>query len=407
MKKSLLALAVLSALPSAAYAENSVTLYGIVDDSINATSNVQAAVKSGRSGGHSYNLSTGGLQGSRWGLRGNEDLGGGVKAIFRLEGGFDVNSGKHSQGGNEFGRQVYVGLSSSFGTVTLGRQYDSMTEYVGLMEVGDQWGGAMTAHPSDLDNFNPTNRVNNAIKYASANYGGFTFGGVYGLGGVAGSLTRNQIWSVGAGYSKGPLTLGVGYLNVRDPNKSFWGSNPNASTTGGNNIGASTTTGVQSNPVISGFATARTYQVVGTGGAYTFGAATIGATYSNIKFMNLGADAVAGITPRQASYRGTATFNNAELSLSYQWTPALVMGVAYDFTKGSSIDGLSAAKYHQGALGADYFLSKRTDVYLIGAYQHALGHDSTGQDAVASINNLVPSNSNNQANVRVGIRHKF
>jgi len=404
MKKSLLALAAMGAFAGGvAHAQSSVTLYGIIDEGFNYTSNVQTAGTPRRSGNHLYNLSSGVLQGSRWGMRGTEDLGGGLKAVFVLENGFDVNSGALGQGGSMFGRQAYVGLSSQFGTVTLGRQYDSVVDYVGPLEAGDQWGGYIAAHPNDLDNFNNANRVNNAIKFTSANYAGLTFGGLYSLGGVAGQTGRNQIYSVGAGYSNGPLVLGVGYLNVRDPNASFWGNQPNASTTGGNNIGSTSLTGVQKNSVISGFATAHTYQVAGAGGAYTIGAATVGLTYSYIQFANLGADAVAN-TP---NYRGSATFNNGEINFKYQLTPALVLGAAYDYTRLASFNGHGGANYNQGALGADYFLSKRTDVYLIGVYQHASGTDSTGQSAVASINGLTPSNSNNQTTVRVGIRHKF
>ncbi|MEA3130978.1 MAG: hypothetical protein QOF46_2773, partial [Paraburkholderia sp.] len=175
MKKSLLALAALGAFAGVAHAQSSVTLYGIIDEGFNINTN---------SGGkHLYNLSSGVLQGSRWGLRGTEDLGGGLKAIFVLENGFDVNNGKLGQGGLMFGRQAYVGLSSQFGTVTLGRQYDSVVDYVGPLEAGDQWGGYIAAHPGDIDNFNNAYRTNNTVKYTSANYGGLTFGGTYSFGG--------------------------------------------------------------------------------------------------------------------------------------------------------------------------------------------------------------------------------
>ncbi|MGH8782749.1 porin [Paraburkholderia sp.] len=385
MKKSLLALTALGAFAGVAHAQSSVTLYGIIDEGFNINTNA--------GGKHLYNLSSGVLQGSRWGLRGTEDLGGGLKAIFVLENGFDVNTGKLGQGGLMFGRQAYVGLSSPFGTVTAGRQYDSVVDYVGPLEVGDQWGGYIAAHPGDLDNFNNAYRVNNAVKFTSANYGGLTFGGLYSFGGTAGDFSRNQTFSVGAGYSNGPLVLGVGYLNARTPSS--------ASGLFGNNT-TSTTPAAVTSPVYAGYASAHTYQVIGAGGAYTFGAATIGATYSNIKFMNFTSGAFAN---------QTATFNNGELNFKYQLTPALVLGAAYDYTKGSSISGGSAAKYHQGSLGADYFLSKRTDVYVIGVFQHASGDTltSSGQviQADAAINGLTASSNKNQLAARVGIRHKF
>ena len=129
MKKQLLALATLCPLAGVVHAQSSVTLYGLIDESrFEAVSNVPVAGKTG--GGTQYALDAiNGLNGTRWGLRGTEDLGGGLAAIFTLENGFDLNTGKLGQGGAEFGRQAFVGLSSSrFGTLTLGRQYDSVVD---------------------------------------------------------------------------------------------------------------------------------------------------------------------------------------------------------------------------------------------------------------------------------------
>ncbi|AOI91114.1 porin [Burkholderia pseudomultivorans] len=385
MKKSLLALVALGAFAGAAHAQSSVTLYGIIDEGLLFNNN---------SGGkHLYSMASGVMQGSRFGLRGTEDLGGGLKAIFTLENGFDVNSGKLGQGSLMFGRQAYVGLSSNFGTVTLGRQYDSVVDFVGPLEAGDQWGGYIAAHPGDLDNFNNAYRVNNAIKYTSPTYAGFSFGGLYSLGGIAGQFARNQVWSLGAGYNNGPLVLGVGYLNARTPGNA-----------GGMFNNGSTAAAVPvTSPVYGAYANnANTYQVIGAGGAYTFGAATIGATYSNTKFKGF------SVGPY---VNQTATFNNGEINFKYQLTPALILGAAYDYTQGSKIDGNSAAKYHQGSLGVDYFLSKRTDVYVIGVYQHASGNvlDANGDvvKATAAINGLSGSSTSNQVAARVGIRHKF
>ncbi len=152
----------------------------------------------------------------------------------------------------------------------LGRQYDSVVDYTGSLEVGSQWGTFYGAHPGDLDNMNNSNRMNNAIKFTSANYASFTFGVMYSLGGKAGQFNRNQIWSVGAGYSRGPLVLGAGYLNVKDPNFSFFGNTPSSSATASN---------MTASRVYSGFASAHTQQVISAGGAYTFGAATVGVTH--------------------------------------------------------------------------------------------------------------------------------
>jgi predicted porin len=386
MKKSLLALAALGTFAGVAHAQSSVTLYGIVDAGF---------VYNNNSGGNKlYSTSAGNLQGDRWGLRGTEDLGGGLKALFVLENGFNAYTGKLGQGGDEFGRQAYVGLSSQFGTVTLGRQYDSVVDYTGAFEVGSQWASFYAAHPGDLDNMNNSNRVNNSIKYASNNYSGITFGGLYSLGGVAGQFNRNQIFSGGLGYAQGPLQLGAAYLNVKNPNYSFFGNNSTSSATGSNMTGSQ---------VYSGLASAKTQQVISAAGAYTFGAATVGATYSNTQFKDLGQTAVAG-QPAGSKTGGDAKFHNAELNFKYQLTPALLLGAAYDYTKGYSV---ANEKIHQGVLGADYFLSKRTDLYADAIYQHASGTNSVGGAATAQINGLSASSTSNQVAAVVGIRHKF
>ncbi|SAK92866.1 porin [Caballeronia catudaia] len=392
MKKAALVLTTISLSVSSAYAQSSIALYGIVDAGFIYSNNV--------GGQKLYSMNSGNLQGSRWGLRGTEDLGGGVKALFVMENGFNIMTGALGQGGDEFGRQVYVGLSSNqLGTATLGRQYDSVVDYTGGFAVGAQWASSFAAHPGDLDNMINTNRVNNAVKYTSPTFGGFKFGGLYSLGGVAGQFNRNQIWSVGVGYSQGPLQAGVGYLNVKDPNYSFWGNNANSRT----DTATPTASNFPASRVISGYASAQTQQVIAAGGAYTFGAATVGATYSNTQFKDLGTVAGAGLNP--VGYTGgSAKFHSAEISFKYQLTPALLLGAAYDYTKGY---GVNDAKYHQGMLGVDYFLSKRTDVYVDTVYQHASGTDSTGRSAVASINLLTPSSTSNQIVAIAGIRHKF
>jgi predicted porin len=128
MKKSLIYLGIPMYVASVAHAQSNVTLYGIIDTGVNYTNNVQTAkTATGLKGGSQVAMIEGGsagLQGSRWGLRGTEDLGGGLKSLFVLESGFYSNNGALTQGGAMFGRQAYVGLSNSIGTLTLGRQYD-------------------------------------------------------------------------------------------------------------------------------------------------------------------------------------------------------------------------------------------------------------------------------------------
>lgn len=391
MKKKLLVLTMFGAVTSIAHAQSSVTLYGIIDEGLLFSTN--------SAGERQYALQSSVLQASRWGLRGTEDIGGGYKAIFVLEGGFDPSTGKLGQGGLLFGRQAYVGVSSPFGTVTLGRQYDSVVDFLGGLAVSNQWGGAIVDHAGDVDNFNNSARVNNAIKYTSNTYSGFKADALYSLGGVPGAISRNQIYSIGAGYSQGPIVFGVGYLNVRNPNVSFFGNSTSGT--------ASPTTANIASPIYSGFASARTYQNIAVGASYTFGLATVGANFSNVRFDGLG-DLGSGPNPSPTLHHsGVAILNNTEASFRYQLTPATLLGVAYEHTNVSSVSGLEGSQYNQFEAGADYFLSKRTDVYVIGVFQKASGTNSRGQPAVAALNLLTPSSNDRQGVVRVGIRHKF
>ncbi|WP_206952420.1 porin [Trinickia acidisoli] len=383
MKKKLVFLATVASIPALAHAQNSVTLYGLIDVGM---------VYANNAGGHSQvQMSSGNINGSRWGLKGTEDLGGGLQSLFVLESGYSLNNGKLGQGGDLLGRQAYVGLaSSSLGTILLGRQYDSITDYPGPFEAANQWSPYFGAHPGDLDNVNGTNRINNTIKYKSLSYGGFTFGGMYSLGGISGQYTRNQIYAMGAAYQQGPLALGLAYENIRDPNYSLYGNNASSSTTGLN----------VTNRIFSGYASAHVQQIIAAGGAYTIGRATIGGTYSYTQFGNLGSEPGLAAT----NVGRSAMFDNAELNFKYQLTPALLLGTAYDYTKGF---GINRVTYQQGVAGAVYLLSKRTDLYADVMYQHASGTDSTGAPAVAALNGLTASTTPNQMLAIVGMRHRF
>ena len=384
MKKSLIAAASLASFTCAAHAQSSVTLYGLIDVGL---------VYANNSGGHSqYSMGAGNLAGDRWGMKGTEDLGGGLKALFVLENGFSLANGRLGQGGDEFGRHAYVGLSSSkFGTVTIGRQYDAITDLTYMFVGAQTWAGYSSAHPGDLDNTDGSNHVNNAIKFTSVSYGGFTFEGTYSLGGVAGRFNQNQVWTVAANYVRGPLTLGAAFADAQDPNFSYFGNNAASSTTGSNMSGS---------PVYSGYASAKKQQIFTVGASYVIGPATVAVDYSNTQFKNIGA--LAGLPATGAG--GDARFHDIEVNVLYKVTPTLFLGADYNYLKGYGVNG---ATYHQGAVGADYILSKRTDFYAKAVYQHASGTDSTGGKAVAALNGWAASSTQNQTQVVLGIRHRF
>ncbi|MDB5843841.1 MAG: hypothetical protein JWP79_1151 [Polaromonas sp.] len=221
MKKSLIALAVLAA-SGAAMAQSSVTLYGIADAWVGSTETEVRGV-----GQRQTAVNTSGVNGSRWGLKGSEDLGGGMKAIFTLESGFSLDTGASAQNGALFSRQAFVGLQSGFGTVSLGRQYSAYDNLQGA-----------TNHNYDAFTFSArgpvsangvqdyTNRINNSIAYTSPSFGGFSGAVVYGFGENKNATTATppnfgdsrDSASVHIKYANGPILVGYAYqqdeLNV-------------------------------------------------------------------------------------------------------------------------------------------------------------------------------------------------
>jgi predicted porin len=388
MKRLITAGVCLASYASVGHAQSAVSLYGIIDVGFVYNNNAHGAKQ--------YSIVAGSLKGNRWGLLGKEDLGGGYKAVFLLENGFSAANGALGQGGAEFGRQAYAGLGGPAGSVTLGRQYDSIVDYVGVMKAGGDTAGGYASHPGDLDNTGNSYRVNNAIKYTSPDYRGITFGGVFSPGDIAGDSQRNRIYSFGAGYKQGPLALGAAYLVARNPNFSYYGNNPASSVTGSN---------MASVPVYSGYASAQTLQTAGAAAAYTFGNATAGLVYTNAQFRNLGSNAA--LNPRGLS--GEAVFNTLEANFRILPIPAMMVGASYAYTRGSPVTSGDAGgvTYQQLNVGAEYFLSKRTGVYAVVFGQHASGRDSTGGSAVAAVYGLTPSSSDTQIAATVGLRHKF
>ncbi|MFM0593966.1 MULTISPECIES: porin [Paraburkholderia] len=382
MKKTLMVAALTGVFATAAQAQSSVTLYGLIDAGITYTNNQH---------GHSnWQETSGSVNGSRWGLRGAEDLGGGLKAIFTLENGFGINDGTLKQGGREFGRQAFVGLASDqFGAVTLGRQYDSMVDYVGpLALTGTQYGGTQFAHPFDNDNLNNSFRVNNSVKYQSVNYGGFKFGALYGFSNQADGFANNRAYSAGASYNWGGLNVAAAYLQLN----SNGATGAQAAFNSGGAVSSDNT-----------FFAGR-QQTWGAGANYAFGPATVGLVYSQTNLSGL-AGIGAGASGQSAGVGGfgggSAHFQNFEANARYALTPAVSIAGSYTYTK-ASLAG-TRPHWNQFNLQTAYALSKRTDVYLQGEYQQV----NDGAIVDADINGLAASGNNKQVAVTAGLRHRF
>ncbi|SDV48870.1 porin [Chitinasiproducens palmae] len=344
----------------AAHAE--VTLYGIVDEGISYTSN--------QGGGHAYQMRSGLLDGSRFGLRGTEDLGGGYRTFFTLENGFDTGTGNFQQNGRMFGRQAFVGIDTpSYGKVSFGTQYDMNVEYLfPVMALG-----RVVATIYDLDNEGANRRSPNAIKYMSPTLGGFSFGALYSLGGQAGDFSRNSVWSIGAGYKIGIVQLAAAATTVRNPYQTWYDG-----------------TGAASIATIGTYlAQASTLETRGAGARVAVGqwSGKIGMTH------NVFDNGLAGQNVRFDSYM---------VQTDYRIQPNWSVSGAFELTRGKVNATGQKPAYRQVDLFTLYSLSKRTDVYFLLAYQRA------GGDAkVAQIGLIPASSTRSQLLAHAAFRVKF
>lgn len=330
MKKSLVALAVLAA-SGASFAQSSVTVYGLVD--------IWAGYVSADDGnGNSESVTkidSGGVNTSRWGLKGSEDLGGGLKANFKLEQGFALDTGAakstddifgNSQGNQAFAREAYVGFSGGFGEVKLGKvwtAYDDVSGASNAMFDSGALAPMNNVFRSTLYLGNP----GNTIYYSTPDFSGFAGAISYSMGedaiyqtpvpGV--TVKDNNILSMNMTYNAGPLALQVGYQ-------------------------AQEATTLLGSTVI-GDDTAEFWRV---GGSYDFGMATLKGTYGSV--ANL----------------GNETGNDADeyqVGIDFPVGPALVISGSYAASQGKGIWTEDAQGF---GIAAAYTLSKRT--FLYGGY---------------------------------------
>ena len=362
MKKSLIALAVLAA-SGAAMAQSSVTLFGIVDANVGYV-NHTAPDKLGNGGGKGYGLGNSGNATSRLGLRGTEDLGGGLKAGFWLEGAILNDVG----GGFDFKRESTVRLSGGFGEVRLGREltptFRAINKYdvFGAAGIGrymgfQAWdfGGAGT----DANRV----RASNMITYATPNFSGFNASVAYAFDEKTSPNYKAGRYAGGmVGYDNGPLSVTASYAQLLSTSESLTGS-----------LGAS----------------------------YDFGVAKLTAMGTQTKYKD---------SPVFAG--GSAKFNSYLIGLSAPVGGVGEVKAQYAFydQKGYNTTN-SSAKAHQFSLGYVHNLSKRTALYGNVAYLKNKGTSSLGLDASGSYDGANKIGGvkagQNQTGFQVGIRHAF
>ena len=394
MKKTLIAFAALSAIAGMAQAQSTVTLYGLLDANIgSAKTNVFSAAPA-PNGSYSTQrqtqVSSGGLNGSRFGFRITEDLGGGLAAIGNLEGGLNIDTGASAQGGLLFGRQANVGVASaSLGTVTIGRNkspYYDVHSNVGLRE--SAFDATSNTNFGTLANYNPASaagaayllsnhgsatapnaatwlgfnaRVNNSVRYTSPNFSGFSVSGLYGFGEDK-TPTTDATKTVGASaqYANGPIGVYLAY---------------------------------QSDAYVRTAGLKPALENILVGASYDFGVAKVGANYNRAKLKDVAASAFLG-----------GTGGNIDAQKEYGLTVSVPFGATlveanYGQSKGNTLGKASA--YGVQAL---YSLSKRTTLYT--GYSSTKTFDNLAQLAV---NSQAGSGSTIGRNsfFAAGVRHTF
>ncbi|MCA1324347.1 porin [Herbaspirillum sp. alder98] len=394
MKKHILAASIAAPLlvtAFGAHAQSSVTIYGIINPSITYTDKVANATAANPTGtGSRLSMDTAVAQGSRLGFKGVEELGGGLKALFTLENGFNADTGAMAQGGLLFGRTAVVGLSGSAGTLLLGRQkdyIDDLSAYNGALDFGSL---VNNIHALNLDRSQGA-RVNNSVRYNSPNMGGVVLSTLVGFGEQAGSVGAGQSFGLGGSYTNGGLSIGAAYFqNKLTTNNSFTGSSDSGVAPGA--VAGS-----------AGSASLRTFLL---GGSWRIGNTRLYGSFSQVR-QPLAVAAGSAMTAFTASSGGAFTFggvNNSrvnilDLGVNYSITPNVqllgnVVGTRSKFV------GAADGSAMQLSAGVDYFLSKRTDVYLFYANIRSSGMINPGLY-------VAPGGSNTQNVLTAGIRHKF
>jgi predicted porin len=378
IKMKTIMVAALLSTSTVAHAQSTVTLFGVLDEGINFTSNA--------GGQRAWQTSSVDAVTSRWGMKGNEDLGGGLHAIFDLESGFMLDNGSAYYNGRLFGYQSYAGLQSdTFGTVTFGRQFDSITDIIGPMTANGYWGGYLFSHPLDNDNTDATFHANNAVKFTSNEYGGFSATALYGFSNQAGAFAGNRMTSAGLKYSANGLSIGAVYEDV---------SNPGA------------TSGGAAASDEAGFVAAN-QKIYGMGASYVMGPATLGLVYTHANVQQ----------PASSPYLGSIgvnntrlRFDNIEVNAKYDVLPDVsIMGMYTYTTAHLKQDGTDhAMHWNQLGVMGQYWLSKRTGLYTQVVYQKlSSGKSGTPIDTAFIPGAAGPSSNTHQMVARVGLTHSF
>lgn len=379
MKRKLTALAVLCALAQTASAQANVTVYGVFDTAIRHATNVNAA------GDSQLSLTSGLIQGSRLGFRGVEDLGGGLKTIFDLQAGFNPVTGTSAQQGQLFSRQAWVGLDGAFGKLTLGRQFGVAFDALGA---ADPYGIGNGAQIAALQYDMVGARFNNTLKYTKK-FGELGVNLAYSFGEVAGDNETGRTIGIGLDYVSNPFSVHSALQQSSDVAE----RKSRVFVLGGTYVVGDTKlyAAYARNKRDRGFATCA------NNNATTLGASVPAAcvSSSNPNGIN-GPLSNTNLAPGSAIGDGTTNFYL--LGVQYNLTPAWQFVGGY-MQNNTDITGAPEARHRTFYAVADYYLSKRTDVYFSVDRNIARGFTG-GYNSIANGNRPTTG-------VMLGMRHRF
>ncbi|MBP0624378.1 porin [Cupriavidus consociatus] len=346
---------------SAAYGQAGVTLYGVVDAGIEYANH--------QPNGHDVvRMTPGNLSGSRWGLRGTEDLGRGLAGLFVLESGFEADTARSGQGGRLFGRSAYVGLQGQWGSLLLGRQINALFDITGSFDPV----GLAPRYSVLVQDIALASRADNTVKYVGK-FGALKATAMYSFGWdstrangseVAGNARIGREFGGSLAYTSNNFSIATAYDEI--------------------NTGTTTT---------SPEATTRRAMLVGT---YSIGNTTLYAGYRWAKAYD-GA-LLQGAPALQPSQRSNLWWAGAR----WQATSPLTLsagGYYQDFAGTNADPWLFVAS-------ADYAFSKRTDAYLTIGYTKNRNGSTLGLGSGSSGFGTVLAGANQFGTV-LGLRHKF
>ncbi len=378
MKKSLLTAALVAGFAATgAQAETSVTLYGILDGGIQYQ-NFKGTDAAGNSAKRDYTGAASGVNsGNRWGLKGSEDLGNGLKAVFNLESGFSIGTGQSEQGGRLFGRQATVGLQSdAWGLVEIGRQTNIASKYFAGVATpfGTDFGQAAVGSAFSAAG---AQRYDNMLMYQTPKFAGFQFGLGYSFnanGAQSADLANGdnpnaRAWTTGLRYGNGPLEAALTYDSIKQPDTAVNSVRANA----------------------WALAVSYDFEVVKLHAA---GGQTRNGWFASNSSLN-NADAINGVGQRI----GSNSFNDGLKVNSYTLGISAPIGanskimaswMMADPTN-SGVNNWGEDKQNVYSVGYTYNLSKRTNLYALASYANGVNF----QDDLKA------------TQVVAGLRHRF